>query len=139
MTTYLLDANVLIALLVPEHEHHDPARAWLVSCPDEAVFVLSPITEGAYCRYMLRCGYSIKTSQAALNHLHSLERWAFWPDDASYADIDMNDVHGHKQVTDTYLAELAHSHGGLLVTCDHPLAQRRQNTTMLIPGVIPGA
>jgi hypothetical protein len=29
LSTYLLDANVLIALTVVEHEHHDRASEWL--------------------------------------------------------------------------------------------------------------
>ena len=28
MSTHLVDANVLIALLVPDHEHHTAAESW---------------------------------------------------------------------------------------------------------------
>lgn len=41
MTT-LLDANVLIALVVADHVHHDPAEVWLAGSP--GLFATCPIT-----------------------------------------------------------------------------------------------
>jgi predicted nucleic acid-binding protein len=47
--TTLLDANVLIALVVADHVHHDPADAWLAGLPGH--FTTCPITEGSLASY----------------------------------------------------------------------------------------
>jgi predicted nucleic acid-binding protein len=52
--TALLDANVLIALVVAEHVHHDAAAEWL-SASDET-FATCPITQGSLIRFLLRRG-----------------------------------------------------------------------------------
>ncbi|MGC1207446.1 MAG: PIN domain-containing protein [Ornithinimicrobium sp.] len=53
MTAALLDANVLIALVIAEHEHHDPASTRLGSADG---FALCTIVEGALIRTLLRSG-----------------------------------------------------------------------------------
>jgi uncharacterized protein len=54
--TTLLDANVLIALVVSDHVHHDAAAEWLSA--SEADFATCPITQGALFRFLLRAGQS---------------------------------------------------------------------------------
>ena len=44
----LLDANVLIALLVADHLHHDAAEAWFAASGDR--FATCPVTEGSLTR-----------------------------------------------------------------------------------------
>lgn len=48
---YLLDANLLIALCMPEHVHHEDAMRWLASLGETAreqpTLALCAITEGA--------------------------------------------------------------------------------------------
>jgi predicted nucleic acid-binding protein len=44
MTT-LLDASVLIALVVADHVHHEPAEEWLSSAG--TIFATCPITQGS--------------------------------------------------------------------------------------------
>ena len=44
MTTYLLDANVLIALTVAEHEHHELVSSWAAGGQRIA---LCPVVEGS--------------------------------------------------------------------------------------------
>lgn len=49
----------------------------------------------------------------------------FWPDDASLLDpaqFRHEHIHGHRQLTDSYLLALAVKHGGRLVTFDSQLA-----------------
>ncbi len=46
MTTALLDANVLIALVVADHVHHDRAAEWLAA--SDLAIATCPITEGEF-------------------------------------------------------------------------------------------
>lgn len=130
MTTYLLDANVLIALSVLEHEHHGRASAWLSTVP---AFAVCPVVEGALVRFVLRMGESTATTAALLGGVRAHPRCHFWPDDISYRDVDLADLHGHRQVTDAYLADLAAAHEGRLATFDQSLVALRPAATLAIP------
>lgn len=130
MSVFLLDANVLIALTVAEHEHNDAASTWLA---DVDTFAVCPIVEGALLRFLLRVGESTATAQAVLAGVREHPRCDFWPDAISYADVDLSTVHGHRQVTDSYLVSLAEGRGGRLATFDEPLAQRHPDCSLLIP------
>lgn len=127
MTTYLLDANVLIALVVEDHEHHELVRAWTRGA---ARLALCPVVEGALVRFLVRIGESASAASEVLRLLHANPRCGFWPDSVSYADVDLGGVHGHRQVTDAYLVALVASHrGARLATLDRPLAQLRPELT----------
>lgn len=130
MTTFLLDANVLIALTVAEHEFHDRVARWRT--PEVAV-ALCPVVEGALVRFLVRQGDGAATALAILHRVQSIENCAFWSDDISYADLDLGHVVGHRQVTDSYLAGLATAHGGKLATLDRALATTLPESTFLIP------
>lgn len=130
MTTYLLDANVLIALSVAEHEHHDRASEWLARAAD---FAVCPVVEGALVRFLLRVGESAATAAALLERIRMHPRCQFWPDDISYRDIDVTSLTGHRQVTDFYLAKLAGEHGCRLATFDQALVTSQPTTTFLVP------
>jgi len=130
VTSYLLDANVLIALSVAEHEHHDRAGNWLAGVD---AFALCPVVEGSLVRFALRMGESTATTSMMVQGVLAHPRCQFWPDDLSYRDVDLADLRGHRQVTDVYLAALAAAHGGRLATFDQALATLRPDTTLLIP------
>ena len=130
MSPCLLDANVLIALVVAEHEHHDRAGRWLASVP---TFAVCPVVEGALVRFVLRMGESPTTAAALLDRISAHPGCRFWPDDISYKDVALSDLQGHRQVTDVYLSELAAAHGGKLATFDRALAALRPETTLVIP------
>lgn len=129
MTTYLLDANVAIALTIAEHEHHDRASDWLVGV---TAFAVCPVVEGALVRFVMRLGESGATARALAEGLSAHPRGQFWPDDVSYADINLADLHGHRQVTDAYLAGLAETHGGRVATLDSALATLRPDIVELL-------
>lgn len=128
--TYLLDANVLVALSVAEHEHHDRASEWLAGV---TTFAVCPVVEGALVRFLLRLGESPTTAAALLGRIRTHPHCVFWPDDLSYRDVDIADLHGHRQVTDVYLAELAAAHEGTLATFDVAVTSRRPAATFAIP------
>lgn len=128
MTVFLLDANVLIALTVADHEHHDRVGRWFASGPE---FAVSPVVEGALVRFLVRIGEPPSTAQELLRHVHDRPACRQWPDDLSYADVDLDDVRGHRQVTDTYLVCLAAAHDGRLATLDASLATRRSDAVLV--------
>ena len=132
MSTFLLDANVLIALTVAEHEHHDLSSGWIAEVD---AFALCPIVEGALIRFLLRMGESVETAKAVLSGVRAHPRCEFWPDSLSYIDADLTTVHGHRQVTDSYLVNLARGRDGLLATLDKPFAQDHPDHCLLLsPG-----
>lgn len=130
MTTYLLDANVLIALTVAEHEHHDRASRWARGIER---FALCPIAEGALVRFLIRIGESATAAIAVLRAVHALPRCDFWPDSLTYVDAGVSHVRGYRQVTDVYLATLADTNGGVLATLDEALADEFPAKTFLVP------
>ncbi|UUT34755.1 hypothetical protein [Microbacterium elymi] len=42
--------------------------------------------------------------------VHQHPKAEFWPDAVSYADGNLSEVRGHRQVTDAYLLSLARRH-----------------------------
>jgi toxin-antitoxin system PIN domain toxin len=131
--TTLLDANVLIALLVTDHVHHDVAEEWFAG--SENNFATCPVTEGSLLRLLIREGQSADDAQAVLDALKDSERHEFWPDSVSYSDVPMNGVLGHRQVTDSYLAQLTRARGGRLVTFDQGLAGLHTDIADLLPTI----
>lgn len=131
MTTYLLDANVLISLVVEEHEHHGRVVAWLTTVES---FALCPVVEGALVRFLVRVGETPAVARQVLTSLHALPACDRWPDSLSYVEVDLTHVRGHRQVTDAYLASLARAHGGaLLATLDQGLVSAVPEATFLLP------
>ena len=125
----LLDVNVLIALLDAAHTQHATAHAWLrrdirhgwASCP---------ITQNGVVRIMSQPAYpqAVSPKQAAgvLRAATATKHHEFWPDDISLLDdrhVDLQRVHGPRQLTDAYLLALAVAHGGRFVTFDAGIAR----------------
>jgi uncharacterized protein len=128
--TYLLDTNVLIALTVQEHEHHERSTAWASSVDRVAV---CPIVEGGLVRFLLRLGESPTTAVEVIRRIRGLPSCSFWADSISYADVDLGHVLGHRQVTDAYLVGLARAHGEVLATLDEALATSLPDHCLLLP------
>ena len=128
--TYLMDANVLIALAVRDHQFHETAQRWLDTVAHVAV---CPVTEGALVRFLLREGESASVAQALIAAVRGFAKSEFWQDDLSYADIDLGGVYGHRQVTDSYLVALtvARPHSRL-ATLDRALAARHPGQCHLL-------
>ncbi len=127
----LLDANVLIALHVADHLHHDAAETWL-NHHDER-FATCPITEGSLVRLLIREGRSAADATAVVATTFDHPHHEFWPNDISYRHVSMAGVIGHPQVTDAYLAHLARHRRGRLATFDTGLAQLHDDVADLVP------
>ena len=129
--TALLDANVLIALVVAEHVHHDAAAEWLSAT--DGGFATCPITQGSLVRFLVRTGQPAAVARDVVRALENASRHEFWPDSVSFAAVEMGGVVGHRQVTDAYLAQLARSRNGQLATLDSGLAHLHSDVAVLIP------
>jgi uncharacterized protein len=121
-STYLLDGNVLVALIDRAHVHHSAANRWFMAYTGR--FATCPITQGTLVRLLLRFGAAADAASAVsiLKQLIGHPRHEFWMDDLGYSDISWTGVLGHRQVTDAYLAALAQHRGGRLATFDRGLA-----------------
>jgi uncharacterized protein len=125
MTAFLLDVNVLIALIDPMHIHHTSAHQWF-EVKGKRAWASCPLTENAVLRIVGNGRYpnSPGTPAAvaeALESLVSSPGHVFWPDDITLIDsrmIDVSRLLNCRQVTDTYLLALAYSHGGQFATFD---------------------
>jgi len=129
--TLLLDANVLIALVVADHVHHDAAEEWLAGTTGP--FASCPLTQGSLVRLLLREGQTVSTARAVVEALALNARHEFWPDDIPCSQVPMDGVVGHRQVTDAYLAQLARAHRGRLASFDQGLAKLHQDVVELVP------
>lgn len=120
MSPFLADGNLLVALTVVDHIHHDAALGWFERT--EPVLATCPITEGTLLRFLIREGRPALDAIAVLDALRQQAWHRFWPDAVPYESAYLIGVIGHRQVTDAYLVALARHHGGRVATLDKGLA-----------------
>ena len=126
----LLDVNVLIALLDADHLHHRRATAWLAA-NIAAGWASCAITQNGCVRIMSQPGYPnpLPTARVAerLRDATQTAHHRFVPGTLSLLDgehFDVEQLLGHRQVTDAYLLGLAVAHRLRLVTFDAHLPLR---------------
>jgi toxin-antitoxin system PIN domain toxin len=131
---WLLDGNVLIAMALVDHPHHQRVRRWLASIPNDR-WVTCSVTEGTLLRIHMQkaVDHSAAAAWEALKSIRAHPRHLFWADNFSYAEINPTRLTGHRQITDAWLAELARRKGGKLATLDEPLSVLWSESTFLIP------
>ncbi len=129
--TNLLDGNVLVALAIADHVHHEAAERWFASSDEH--FATCPITQGTLIRMLVRSGDAAGHAQDILAQFSAHVRHEFWPDDLAYTDVSVGSVVGHRQVTDAYLAQLARDRKGHLVTFDRGLATLHLDVAVVVP------
>jgi len=132
--TWLLDGNVLVAMSLNGHPHHHRVHAWLATVRKDK-FATCPVTEGTLLRLHMQQAND-KTPGAAwivLSDLHAHTKHTFWPDNFSYTEISPTRLTDHRQITDSWLAELAKRNGGKLATLDEALSALWPESTMLVP------
>ncbi len=112
----LLDSNVLIALIVEDHVHHQGAENWFKNSHEK--FATCPITQGSLIRFLIREGQESAIASDVLTSICSNPRHEFWKDEIEFTEFDLKPISGHRQVADFYLANLARSKCGKLVTFD---------------------
>ncbi len=125
MRAYLLDVNVLIALVWPAHESHEAAERWFArnagqgwaTCPFTQTAFVRILSNPAFSRDAVTPQQAIKVLEANLNH-HSHQ---FWVDEIGLAEATASfrqKLSGHRQVSDAYLLGLAIHRDGRLATLD---------------------
>lgn len=127
--TFLLDVNVLIALIDPTHINHDSAHDWFEAV-GQGSWATCPMTENGLLRIVGHPKYANTPGSPAavagvLARLRAQPGHVFWPDDISLLDpqrVDAGRLLTHKQITDSYLLALAIAHGGKLATLDRRLS-----------------
>jgi uncharacterized protein len=128
VTIFLLDVNVLIALVDPAHLQHDQAHSWFGRIGRRG-FATCPITENGLVRIVGHPKYPNSPGPPSsvlrsLTAMRALPGHHFWPDKISIADgahVHAALVSNHSRVTDTYLLALARAHGGRLASMDQRL------------------
>ena len=128
MTRYLLDVNVLIALIDPAHVRHDLAHSWFAKTGRKS-WATCPLTQNGVLRIVGHPRYpSTPGTPAAvaqlLTEFLAHPGHEFWPDDITLLDGER--IHSARllesaQVTDSYLLALAVAHRGQLATFDQKL------------------
>ena len=129
--TFLLDVNVLIALIDPAHVSHDAAHAWFER-EGQRSWATCPLTENGVLRIIGNPKYPNTPGSPAVvadvvRELRRATGHEFWGDTISLFDENYSDVSQvltSAQVTDTYLLSLAAAQGGKLVTFDRRLSAR---------------
>lgn len=127
--TFLLDVNVLIALIDPTHVGHDAAHGWFAAT-GAAAWATCPLTENGVIRIVGHPNYPNSAGSPAavvpiVARLRTLPGHVFWKDDFSLMDsavVDAARIVTPAQVTDTYLLALAVANQGQLATFDRRLS-----------------
>jgi len=138
---YLLDVNVLVALVEPEHVHHQIATDWF-GAPD-LDWGLCAFTEAGFLRVATNPkagGHSVAESTQVLSSLTHHSGYRFWSISAGWEIIAApleERVFGHQQITDAWLLGLAIQENGVLVTFDKAikfLAGKKYASNVLVLG-----
>ena len=127
---WMLDANALIALGWPAHEHHERMRGWFGSHAGEG-WATTAFTQSAFVRIVSQpafSGHVISIAQVAelllRNTAHPLHRLLSM--DFGFEQVlgcCSGGLFGHRQITDAYLLTTAARHGARLVTFDSGIRQ----------------
>ncbi|MGB0062910.1 MAG: TA system VapC family ribonuclease toxin [Terracidiphilus sp.] len=125
MKRYLLDVNVLIALIDPTHIQHDRAHNWFAAKGHNA-WATCPLTENGVLRIVGSSRYPNSPGNPAavaelLAVFLALGGREFWPDDVTLFNpvcVDATRLLDSAQITDSYLLALAKAHDGKLATFD---------------------
>lgn len=127
--TYLLDVNVLIALLDQDHVYHEAAQSWFLSLGGDS-WATCPLTENGVIRILGHVRYpkGVGTPAAAADLLAGVRGHGghiFWSDQISLFDaphVRLEAIGASAQVTDIYLLALAVHHQGRFATFDRRLS-----------------
>jgi uncharacterized protein len=122
---YLLDINLIIALMDPDHVLHQKAHDWWGA--NGKLWASCPLTENGFIRITASSAYSPGHTATVLEMTSRFSAFAknsdheFWPDDFSITDptfFDHGLILSSKYLTDLYLLKMASGKGGCLATFD---------------------
>ena len=119
---HLIDVNVLVARLFEDHMHHRVAKEWF-GVP-RLQWSICSLTEAGFLRYATTPdvgGISIGEATGILEKLAEHPGYQYLPLSHDWRTLTkpfFKRLHGHKQITDSYLLGLALREGMVLVTFD---------------------
>ena len=128
MSRFLLDINVLIALIDPAHVQHHRAHEWFATKGQKA-WATCPLTENGVLRIVGHPRYPNSPGAPAavaelLVSFRELPGHVFWPDDISLLErhhVNPARLLDSAHITDSYLLALARAHKGQLARFDQRL------------------
>jgi uncharacterized protein len=134
VTTFLLDVNVLIALIDRRHVFHESAQDWFAGQGRES-WATCPLTQMAVLRVVGHASYpNFPGSPAAvatvLADLCTSKNHQFWPDEISVLrtkHLNVERLLTSGQITDSYLLALARAREGQLATFDRRIVTTAVN------------
>jgi predicted nucleic acid-binding protein len=122
---YLLDVNIVLALLDESHVHNDAATEWFAT--PGLQWALCPFTEAGALRFMTRPktgDISMETVSSMLAEMKRHPGYHYQPVTTDWHTLTKpfsKRLHGHNQVTDAYLLGLAIHEGLILATFDQAM------------------
>jgi uncharacterized protein len=141
MPPYLLDVNVLVALLWRPHENHEKVISWFAknskvgwaTCPFTQAGCIRILSNPAFSRNAPSLQQALKLLNVNLDHPSHI----FWPADLTFVEAVRSMERllvGHKQITDAYLLGLAIRRKAKLVTLDRSISAllTKDNLTALL-------
>ena len=133
--TWLLDGNVLVALRIDTHVHHDRAHRWFATLKRSDRFATCVLTQGTLLRLHVKTGADTSASAAwrALAEISAHPKHIWWNAGLSFLNVPHRHLQGSSQVTDAWLAELARQRKGGLATMDTALALLHPDVALLLP------
>ena len=130
---FLLDVNVLVALIWEQHMHHASAGRWFSTTFTGSTdgFATCGVTQTGFVRVssnpaVLRDAVSVREASAVLAELVGHPSHRFLADDRGFARnplVPHDRLVGHRQVTDAHLIAIARRHRSRVATFDAGLAQ----------------
>ena len=132
--TWLLDGNLLVALQIDSHVHHDRAHRWFATLKMDR-FATCVLTQGTLLRVHMRTAKDSSAAAAweALQALSSHPKHEWWGDSVNFLEVPHRHLQGTGQVTDAWLAELARRRRGRVATLDSGLAALHHDVALLLP------
>jgi len=124
---FLLDVNVLVALVDKNHIHHETVTGWF-STRQKASWGVCPFTEAGFLRVVTRPAIgalSIEEATEILARLAKQPGYRFWSLVYPWTDLAAHlggRIFGYLQITDACLLGLAIKENGVLVTLDKAIS-----------------
>ena len=130
---FLLDVNVLVALIWEQHMHHASAGRWFSTAFTGSTdqFATCGVTQTGFVRVssnpaVLRDAVSVREASAVLAELVGHPSHRFLADDRGFASnplVPHDRLVGHRQVTYAHLIAIARRHRSRVATFDAGLVQ----------------
>lgn len=122
---YLLDVNVLLALLWDTHVAHTKAKAWYLDCASTG-WATCALTQAGFARVSSQIGFpsaskDLNAITQLLKSCTAQKSHCFLPLDFTLEVVHQTctgGLQGHRQITDAYLLTLAIRNQARLVTFD---------------------